>query len=410
MSSSRYLSQDDLLTSSLRSHRKSTAPAESIRFRVILLILLGGLLLLWCGVAGWNLLADYQQSLTMLQDELRIQTRTEYHHRQSHLEELRTDPRAAFKLAEELRGFASHSNLSTKPLDRILENVPCPRSLPAGTTLRIHETRFQPPAWSVELSVSDAQGTFLPNLTRADFEVWQGSRRLTQIQVATDQRVVQPLSALLLLDASRSMAGVPLTSSQEAARSLAVTFQSPHRLQIGKFSDQVTWLTPWTFDSEVLREAIDAVAIENGTALAAALRQAIPVLAQRPGDRHLIVLTDGEDSFRPLTPTEFIDLSQPARIRIHFVSLVPGGVSHELLRNIAQATGGSCHPVSEARELVSVFQTLHRSLQQPIYRLVVLDPLDSGVPLTLRMDGLPELSIPFVTPQPSIPNSHTYRP
>lgn len=410
MSSSRYLYQDDLLTSSAQSRRKSSIPADSLRFRVIAMILLGSLLLLWCGISGWNLLAEYRQSLTMLQDDLRIQSRTEYRHRQSHLEQLRTDPRAAFKLAEELRGFASQSNLSTKPLDRILEKIPRPRSLPKGTSLRTHETRFQSPAWNVELSVSDAQGAFLPNLTRADFEIWQGSRRLTQIQVATDQRVVQPLSALLLLDASRSMTGPPLASAQAAARSLAVTFQSPHRLQIGKFSDQVTWLTPWTFDSEVLTEAIDAVAIENGTALAAALRHAIPALAQRPGDRHLIVLTDGEDSFRPLTPTEFIDLSRPARIRIHFVSLIPGGVSHELLRNIAQATGGSCHSVSEARELISVFHTLHRSLQQPIYRLVVLDPLDSGIPLMLRMDGLPELSIPFVTPQPSIPNSLTSRP
>jgi Ca-activated chloride channel homolog len=113
--------------------------------------------------------------------------------------------------------------------------------------------------------------------------------------IATFETGDIPFTAVLLLDASSSMAGNRLRTAVDGARSFV---QSMNRLDEAKvilFSDQIRKETPFTSVPSILTLGLGDVAAGGGTALNDAFYLGLKRLEGRLGRKVLILLSDGID-------------------------------------------------------------------------------------------------------------------
>ena len=168
---------------------------------------------------------------------------------------------------------------------------------------------------------------------------------------------------------------------------------SPIRVRVWRFADEVEALTPWTFDAEVHRDAIRSMTASGGTALNKGLRLAAENLTTRTGARAIVVFTDGSDSFRkePIDPV--LTLCRQAEIPVHVVALQTRETNDALLQRIATTTEGTLQLAARPEQLGEKFHSVSELFHRPVYRIRIEDGRGDQ-PLTLRIAGLPMISIP----------------
>ena len=106
-----------------------------------------------------------------------------------------------------------------------------------------------------------------------------------------------PVSMLLALDASASVAGSPLMDLKEAARAALETLDSGDRAALLTFSAELTLRADWSNDRNQVMRAIADTRAGGGTSLSDAAYAAMTIRDAEPGRRALVLLfTDGDDT------------------------------------------------------------------------------------------------------------------
>ena len=298
------------------------------------------------------------------------------------------DPRSAALLISEARQFGIAHDLTPARLDQLAITLPVAVSLNENTRITIRHHDFLTPIVTVDVSVVDGSGAFIEGLSRVDFEVKNGEFRLHHVQVAKAFRSTSELSVAMLLDCSKSMTGEPIDFAKQAVSEFSQTFAGPARLQLWKFSDSASKLTPLTIDAQIIVEALTQIVLENGTNLYATVMQAAEALGQRDTERAILLLTDGKDSFKTMTPADVTALCIRHRVAVHVIALAHGDAEEPILRGLATETGGSFQTTHDAASTSAAFKQIADDLKEPVYRIVVLEPFDISVPLILEVDGL----------------------
>jgi Ca-activated chloride channel family protein len=146
----------------------------------------------------------------------------------------------------------------------------------------------------VYVTVTDGAGGFATDLTRDDFEVRDNGKIQTITQFTTD---AQPLSVLLLIDGSSSMAGV-LDSVIDAANTFIVRMLPADRTAIASFADRFQMRQPFTSNrDELLAHLQNQFNIRLGleTRLWEGLWESVIALREEKGRRVVLVLSDGKN-------------------------------------------------------------------------------------------------------------------
>lgn len=149
---------------------------------------------------------------------------------------------------------------------------------------------------SVPVIVSDRNGRYVPNLTAADFAVFQdGDQQTVEFFAATEE----PLNIALLIDTSQSTRGV-LGDIKDSAISFIKLLTPSDKAMIVSFNREVEILSGLTSDQDLLKKAIRSAEIPNGE-FGTALRDAAYETIFRSfsgikGRKAIILLTDGKDA------------------------------------------------------------------------------------------------------------------
>ena len=154
----------------------------------------------------------------------------------------------------------------------------------------------------VYATATDDLGRFVLDLRRDDFDV-RDDGKAQDLTLFT--RGVQPLTAVVLLDASRSMVNA-LRTVITAADHLVVRLMPDDRALVGSFSDEIRFAPAFTGDrDELAREVNDLFDLRIG--LHTSLWDAIARATEQfegggKGRRVIVVFTDGDDT-ASLTPS-----------------------------------------------------------------------------------------------------------
>lgn len=159
---------------------------------------------------------------------------------------------------------------------------------------------------SVPVIVSDRNGRYIPNLTQAEFSVFQDDKQQTiEFFAATEE----PLTIALLIDTSQSTCGV-LGDIKDSAISFIKLLTPKDRAMIVSFNREVEVLSSLTSDKEELKKAIKSAEIpdrEFGTALRdAAYETVFRSFAGIKGRKAVILLTDGKDAGSGISSGELL--------------------------------------------------------------------------------------------------------
>ncbi|WP_058556131.1 VWA domain-containing protein [Thiohalocapsa sp. ML1] len=213
---------------------------------------------------------------------------------------------------------------------------------------------------------------------------------------------------MLVVDVSGSMEQPDFELAGQPASRLAVVKQAARafierraqdRLGLILFASAPYVQTPLTYDRnavvQMLEEAVVGLAGRD-TAIGDAIGLAVKRLrAEPPGNRVIVLLTDGDNSVGRLTPLQAAGLAARAGVRIYSIGL--GGVegasvggyrlrqagddlNPELLRAVASLTGGRYFAAADARELAAAYAALDR-LEPSVRALQTYRPARDLYPL-----------------------------
>ena len=176
---------------------------------------------------------------------------------------------------------------------------------------------------SVPVIVGDRNGRYVPDLTVADFTVYQdGEPQTVEFFAAVDE----PLTIALLIDTSQSTQPV-LDDIKDSARSLIRLLSPQDRAMVVAFDYDIHFLSELTSDQEQLRRAIGRASIPEfvGTRLRdAAFRAINRSFADIKGRKAVIVLTDGKDVDSRVSRDELIYTLQESDTLIYTVMFRTG--------------------------------------------------------------------------------------
>jgi len=207
-------------------------------------------------------------------------------------------------------GPAERATTTPTPADPFRElgpPPPAPVSIPKATP-KLDEDIKPGDVISVEtnevvlpVTVRDANGHLVPDLTRKDFRVFEDGREQPLNDLALRQ---VPVDVVLMVDASSSVAN-NLDDFRRAVEGFASRLSPDDRISLIKFDDRVQLLQDWTQSRFQLRRALARIEPGmftrfNDALLLAAKQQFAPTNSRRA----IIVLTDGIDSGRGATAFE----------------------------------------------------------------------------------------------------------
>jgi VWFA-related protein len=180
---------------------------------------------------------------------------------------------------------------------------------------------------NVTVTVTDANGRFVPGLTRDDFVVYEDGRPQVVQQFDSDR---VPVSLGIALDTSGSMAGEKIQAAQAALnRFLFDLLGRNDQVFLYRFDSQPQLIQGWTSDRAAVSRALGTANARGGTALYDAVAEAIP-LAQKGTERKkaLVVISDGEDQNSHLALRDAQQLIRESEVLVYGIAIDPSGRSY----------------------------------------------------------------------------------
>ena len=171
-----------------------------------------------------------------------------------------------------------------------------------------------------------------------------------------------PLSVVLAIDASGSMADA-MGATREAAARFVDGLGEGDAVRVLRFAREVETPTSMTTTKGEARAAIEALSARGDTALHDALARSVELLSARPGRTAVVVLSDGLDDdgtggpLSEATVAGVLAAAEGAGVPIFAVGLGTE-MDEAVLREVAERTGGLYLPAPTADELGSVYERI----------------------------------------------------
>ncbi len=222
-------------------------------------------------------------------------------------------------------------------------------------------------------NVTDRRGRVVSGLTTDNFRLFQNGEPQEISFVASESAA--PISIAFLLDLSGSMDRQDrLFYAQQTITRLVQRLNPEDSVGLIGFADeQVAWITEFTRDREKFFERLWVQSALGKTALNDAVAAA-PFLVNNGarGRKAIVLITDGTDNSSRMTPAEAADLARRISFPIYAIGFfsvrqewLPAETAlrkSELLRRIANETGGRLFPVHDESDLARVVSDLEQQL------------------------------------------------
>jgi VWFA-related protein len=179
---------------------------------------------------------------------------------------------------------------------------------------------------SVNATVTDSGGRFVPGLRAEDFTIVEDGERqeITQFEA---ERV--PVSLGIVLDTSGSMAGEKIESAKEAIRRFVYDLLGQtDEMFLYRFDSRPTLVQDWTEDRARLARALGSIRPSGGTALYDGVAEAIPLAAA--GSRRkkaLVVISDGNDTNSDVEVDEVRQMIRESEIMVYAIGIDGSGAA-----------------------------------------------------------------------------------
>jgi Ca-activated chloride channel family protein len=212
-------------------------------------------------------------------------------------------------------------------------------------------------------TVLDSSGHPVRGLPASDFEVLEAGRPQ---KIVRFEQVDLPLSLGIAIDTSFSMAS-SLAEAERAAAGFVHNLLTPKdRCFTLGFSSRPVLLIPPVDDAEAVSLSLEGLRAFGRTALYDAVITALYYFRAERGQRALVLLTDGDDTFSSTSWEDALSYARRSGVAIYTIGL---GLSElklgarSKLAELAEATGGRAFFIDRAEELAGVYGRISEELR-----------------------------------------------
>ncbi|HVS20355.1 MAG TPA: VWA domain-containing protein, partial [Pyrinomonadaceae bacterium] len=233
--------------------------------------------------------------------------------------------------------------------------------------------------------VMDRNGRYFANLRKEDFSIYEDG---VEQSVAYFASVEKPFTVALMLDVSGSTQ-FQLSQIRDAANTFVSRLRPNDRLMAITFDGQVHVLTEPESVSAIRQTKLHIPAVVNGTVLYDAVDLALKKIAQIPGRKAIVLLTDGVDqnsraslkgtlsdiaeadvlvytvqynTLSQLPQRLSVNKNEKARRKVQERLMKGYAVSEPYLRALAEKTGGRFYRADALRDVGPAFEAITSEL------------------------------------------------
>jgi len=249
-----------------------------------------------------------------------------------------------------------------------------------GSVVRVSTSLITVPA-----VVMDRNGRYIATLRKEDFRIFEDG---VEQNVSYFAAVERPFTVALMLDVSGSTQ-TQLTQIREAANIFVSRLRANDRMMAITFDGQIHVLTETADVGTIRRSKLYIPPVTDGTVLYDAVAYALKRMAQIPGRKAIVLMTDGVDQSSAATfkstvsavaeqdvlicPVQYNTLPQlpqrlsqikneKARKKVQERLMKGYAVSEPYLRALAEKTGGRFYRADDLREVGPAFEAITAEL------------------------------------------------
>jgi Ca-activated chloride channel homolog len=220
---------------------------------------------------------------------------------------------------------------------------------------------------SLFVTVADAQGRLVPDLTKDDFEIYDNDKLQS---IAYFENVIQPISVVVMLDTSGSMTG-SISLLKEASEQFLLRMLPADQGRVGAFNDKIEISAHFTKNRDELISAVKELDFGNGTRLWDAVLTSLEELNGIEGRRVVLVFTDGEDTESRTRYGTVVDKARMDEAMVYAIGLESTYFNGQRmvrsepdrgLRKIADETGGGYFELKKSADLAPTFTRVAQEL------------------------------------------------
>lgn len=213
-------------------------------------------------------------------------------------------------------------------------------------------------------AVTDRQNRPVRDLTQQAFRITEAGKTHT---IQRFERVENlPLTVGVALDTSGSMSE-SIAEAQKAAKNFLTSVLKPQDRSFAvAFSTEPSLLMAPTDDAEAVVQAIERTKAYGNTALYDAVVTALYYFRGVPGQRALVVLSDGADTNSSFAYREALEFARRSGVAIYTIALKVSRLdtgARSKLTELAEETGGRSFFVNDAAELSQVYGEIEQELR-----------------------------------------------
>lgn len=224
-------------------------------------------------------------------------------------------------------------------------------------------------------------GDGIPDVLPAQaFSVTEGGQPVPDLDVEPLlESQAQPVTVALLIDVSGSTEGEPLANAKAAATQfVSQVLDQGVRVGVIAFSGTATLVTDFTGNRQALVSTIGGLEASGDTALYDAVALAATELSDLPGQRNIILFSDGGDTVSQTTLEAALQAAQDAAAPVTSVALVTDELDQGALDRLAAGTEGRSLSAADAGQLAGAFEQVARQLASQYVLTYQVEPVESA--------------------------------
>jgi len=231
------------------------------------------------------------------------------------------------------------------------------------------------PTISLYLSITDQEGRPVDILNIENLTVIEEDTPVENLELVPTDPVRDPLSVVLAIDISGSMAGTPLARAKEAAEIFVELLKPQDTVGLVTFDHNVSVDVALTDDHDAVIDVIRGLEYKGDTALYQAIIDSSELLSDvGEGRRVVVVLTDGRNDKANSTATEMDAVTAANGARVMVITVGLGSqINSTVLDGIASETGGRFFYAPTPGDLDDVYELISEQLQS-LFRLSFTSP------------------------------------
>lgn len=295
--------------------------------------------------------------------------------------------------------------LLTLYLMLIVGYAPTTRAADAPYLKAIEVSTVNYPTVKVTFEALDSNNLPVTGLRRTDFALYENDQEQQVVSGYTLQSSSRPLSVMLALDTSLSMADDgKLRQAQDAAIAFVGQMRPIDRVAVIQFGSSFSDTSAFTSDRTTLANRIETLTASGNTRLYDALVSALNTTTITvDGSKAVVLMTDGRDTESAADLSQVMELIQQTQLRVYTIG-VGNDLDEHVLSQIAEMSGGHFYRAIDANDIGNAFRLMSNQLRNR-YELVYSSPATAlpGSTVELRFtaqtpDGLAIGQTTFITP------------